>query len=107
MLVLHEENAQDQIQNNAKTPSHVTRLTCHILTEKGPSYTTIIDINIVDVGVREEILNNLSIFIVGFEGPTITIVERVFTEGYNSLASLYIALIKATRDFLNTNLLIG
>ena len=32
------------------------------ISEKGPSYTIIIDINIIDVGIREEIFNDFNIF---------------------------------------------
>ena len=72
--------------------------------KEGPSYratpVAVASTNIVvDIVVREEILKDLGILIIGFDTSS--------TGGYNSLVSLCVALTKATRAFLNTDLSIG
>ena len=62
------------------------------------------DVDIEGVGINKDILNDLDILV--DEGST-SVVKGVFTEGYSSLVSLYIALTKAARDFLNIDLSIG
>ena len=64
--------------------------------------------DVADVGVREEMLEDLGVLTIGFadEDPA-SVVGRVFAEGCNSSASPCVALTKAARDFLNADLSTG